>query len=157
MKEKEKKWSLFRKIISIIDSTLKLILLYVKKKTIISVGVVIIIIGVPTIVIPRIASKKNQTQPLKINTNPPEASVKTDDEPTSEGPKEIQKDTASGTQPTKKKPLSEELQQVWKGVKSDREQMEGMRQTVEEIDETRQDVSETVEKMQERLDSLSEN
>lgn len=157
MKEQKKKGSVLREIISIISLILKLILYYVKKKPFLSISIMVIVVGTPTIVIPRVTSEKLPTPSPEIIVPPPEVTVKTDNEPTSEEPEEIQKDTGSGIQRTENKLLSEKLNQMRKDVKSGRQQMEDMRKTVKKVDEEVQKASEKVEKMTKRLNSLSEN
>ena len=155
-KKKKINWSLLRLIIDFIFNLFNLLRYYFQEKTILSVSVLIIVVGVPAIVIPRVTSKDPPTPPPESGVNP-EVQVNNSDELTLEEPKDIQEGAESGTQSTEDRHLSEELKDIRERVESGTQDMEDMRKSVKSMDEDAQKMIKKVKKMKEELDGQSEN
>ena len=155
-KEKKINWSLLRLIIDFIFNLFNLLRYYFQEKTIPSVIVLIIVVGGPPIVIPRVTSEDPSTLTSESDVNP-EEQVKNSNELTSQEPKDIQEGAESGTQPTEDGHLSEELKDIRERVKSGTQHMEDMRKSVKATDEDAQKMIKKVKKMKEKSDGQSEN
>ena len=158
-KKKKINWSLLRLIIDFIFNLFNLLRYYFQEKTMLSVSVsiiVVIAVGGPLIVIPKVTSEDSSTLTSGNDVNP-EEQVKNSNELASEEPKDIQKGAESGTQHTENKHISEELKDMREGVKSGTQDMEDMRKSVKAMDEEAQKMIEKVKKMKEKSDGQSED
>ena len=153
--------TLLRRIISIVDSILKLLWNLQKKR--IPLGFLVSIVFVFSISL-TIVLIVNSGPSSNLSTPPPTSDVNPEEKPQnsneldfSKEPQDIQKGAESGTQPTKNGSLSKELKDIGERVESGTQQMEDMRKSVKAMDEDAKKMIEDVKKMREKLEGGSED
>ena len=152
--------SLLRQILSIVDSTLKLLLNLLKTK--ISLGYFLITVGVFSLSITIIIIVNSSPSKDLPTPSPPidvisEVQLKDSNELDSEEPKDTEKGAESGTQRTENSGISEQLTDIRKDVKKGTQHLEEMRESVKNMNEDAEKMIEQLEKMQENLDGGSED